>query len=599
MTKAKSDFLCRAALLAAIAISLTSMLRAQQIPTDPTPSCVVTPTTFASWFQSGTPALNGVVNPANSVTFPNSGNCSFYQWSEQMFLWLTSPAPSQYGGDGRVFDSPVFYDVSAVNASGNRTFLPHVPGQLRFFNVRTSQVGPHGLPVIFDRAGRMLEVEPDQIAPSGRQLIRNSAGSLVEVGNVTLAANRRVAFADPTGRPITPQLAPRPAVAATRTQKNPLTVQRFTVGGLPVFMDPFGNVLDVEEGQAGGGGALLAQNGSLIYYTTIVNDVYAYFLSGTKTGGITPAPTQFPTTQAGLNQVTAYANTFGVTFPDPNALAIEVKAAWIETTNLPNVGNYITTTATIPTYDKSNPAQWVPIPNGQTTVQLAMVGMHVVGSTAGHPEMVWATFEHLGNAPSATYQYINSSNQTITVSQNTAGTWLFTANGATTGFNTEIAEAACNMISGVPPTIDPKKCPPPPPTVKIASTNVIRWKPWGASFNQTPNPLDVSPAASNSEIISIHNTVTVPGGDVRNNYFMTGATWTIGGNAPTGPFPAGNEVGTSLLANTTMETFQQGTSNTNASGTNCFSCHTSNTVSVSHVYGALQPLTPIQLKSGK
>jgi hypothetical protein len=598
MTKAKSDLLCRAALLAALAVSLTSMLRAQSIPTDPKATCVVTPTMFASWFQTGTPALNGVVNPANSVTFPNSGNCSFYQWSEQMFLWLASPAPSQYGGDGRVFDSPVFYDVSAVDGNGNRSFLPHVPGQLRFFNVRTSQAGPHGLPVIFDRAGRMLEVERPQIAPSGRQLIRNTAGSLVEVGRVTLGANKRAAFVDPAGRPIAPQLAPRPAVIAARTLKNPLTVQRFIVGGLPIFVDPFGNVLDVEEGQAGGGGALLAQNGSLIYYTTMVNDVYAYFLSGTKNGGITPAPTQFPTTQANLNQVTAYAGTFGVTFPDPNALAIEVKAAWIETSNLPNPGNYLTMTATIPTYDKSNPNQWVP--NGQTNAQLAMVGMHVVGSTAGHPEMVWATFEHVGNAPSATYQYINTSNQTIAVNQNTAGTWLFTANGAAAPFNAEIAQAACNNINGIPPTVN--NCPPPAPTVAIKPSNVIRWKAWGAAFNSSPNPLDASAAASNTEVISIHNTVTVPGADVRNNYFMTGATWTIAGAAPNGQFNVvanGNEVGTSFLSNTTMETFQQGTSNTNATGSNCFSCHTTNTTSVSHVYGALLSLTPAQLKSGK
>ena len=596
MTKGKSGFLRRAGLLtAALALALTSLLRAQSIPTDPKPTCVVTPTMFASWFQTGTPALNGVVNPANSVTFPNTPNCSFYQWSEQMFLWLTSPAPSQYGGNGRIFDSPVFYDVTAPDANGNRSFLPHVAGQLRFFNQRASQVGPHGLPVIFDRAGRMFEVERPQIAPSGRQLIRTSTGSLVELGRVTLGPNRRPVFLDVAGRRIQPQLAARPPVAAVRTLKNPLTVQRFLIGGLPIFVDPFGNVLDVEEGQAGGGGALLAQNGSLIYYATMVNDVYAYFLTGTKTGGITPAPTQFPTTQANLNQITTYAATFGVTFPDPNALAVEAKSAWIETTNLPNPGNYITMTATIPTYDTSNPNEW--IATGQKTAQLAMVGMHVVGSTAGHPEMIWATFEHFGNAPPATYQYVNTSNQTITVNQNTAGTWLFTANGAAAPFNAEIAQANCGNIYGVPPPVT--NCPPPAPTVAIKPSNVIHWKAWGAAFNTSPNPLDPSAAASNSEIISIHNTVTVPGGDVRNQYFMTGATWTIGGAAPTGQFPNGNEVGTSALANTTMETFQQGTSNTNASGTNCFTCHTSNQTTVSHVFAALLPLTPAQLKSGK
>ena len=34
----------------------------------------------------------------------------------------------------------------------------------------------------------------------------------------------------------------------------------------------------------------------LVYYTIVVNDVYAYFLTGNKTGGITPAASDFPTT---------------------------------------------------------------------------------------------------------------------------------------------------------------------------------------------------------------------------------------------------------------------------------------------------------------
>ena len=124
---------------------------------------------------------------------------------------------------------------------------------------------------------------------------------------------------------------------------------------------------------------------------------------------------------------------------------------------------------------------------------------------------------------------------------------------------------------------------------------------FGGAFNQTPNPLDPDTAASNSEIISINNTTQVPGSDVRNQYFMTGATWTIGGAAPSGLFPSGNEVGTSRLANTTMETYGQGTANTvTVSDSNCFSCHVTNKVMVSHVFcdpshgcgAGLQPLFP-------
>ena len=122
---------------------------------------------------------------------------------------------------------------------------------------------------------------------------------------------------------------------------------------------------------------------------------------------------------------------------------------------------------------------------------------------------------------------------------------------------------------------------------KVSPSDTIRWKAWGAAFGVSPNPIDGSDTASNTEIIAINNSVRgqLVGGDVRSSYIMTGSTWTIGGAAPN----ATNQVGTSRLANSTMETYQQGTSNS-AGGTNCFSCHGTNQVGVSHIYNALNPL---------
>jgi hypothetical protein len=572
----------------AVLPTVTSPVSAQTIPNDPQATCTVTAPVFASWFESGSPSLNGVVKPANSVTFPNTPNCSFYQWSEQMFLWLTSPAPVTYGGGGgRILDSPAFYDVSPpdVNPPHHRTFIPHVPGRIRVFNVRAAQPGPHGLPVIFDRTGRLLEVEPPKKAASGRQLILDKAGKLVEIGNARIE-NGRPVFLDPAGKPIA---SPRPVLrpelmklfaapkgkAVTALKNQPTVVQKFVIGKIPIFIDPFGAVIDTEGGQADGG-VLEAQNGSLVYYVTIVNDVYAYFLTGTKDGGITPAPTKFPTTSADLSKITTFASAHGKTFPDPNALAIEVKSSWVEATGLANLSSYITMKATVPTYDKSNPNKWVP--NGQKTVQLALVGIHVVGSTAGHPEMIWATFEHFGNTPNATYKY-NSTTGVKTVNQSTAGTWLFATNGAASPFNVMHMQFNDPNIEAISPhTISP--------------SNTLRMKVWGAASDASPNPLDPTSAASNTEIISINNSVRgkMPAADIRNNYFMMGSTWTIGGAAPTGSFPSGNEVGTSKLANTTMETYQQGSDTKVNTGVNCFSCHVNNTTGVSHVFNALQPL---------
>lgn len=52
-------------------------------------------------------------------------------------------------------------------------------------------------------------------------------------------------------------------------------------GNTHAFIDIEGNEIDVELGQATDD-VLMAQTGSLVYYLTLVNDVYAYFLTASK-----------------------------------------------------------------------------------------------------------------------------------------------------------------------------------------------------------------------------------------------------------------------------------------------------------------------------
>jgi hypothetical protein len=124
-------------------------------------------------------------------------------------------------------------------------------------------------------------------------------------------------------------------------------------------------------------------------------------------------------------------------------------------------------------------------------------------------------------------------------------------------------------------------------------------KPFGAATNVSPNPLDPSSAASNSEIISINNNIEamMPAGDLRNNYIMSGATWAIPGSP--GASGAGVQVGTSQLTNSTLETYDQGPST--LGGLNCLDCHNSinqngstNTttfvVGVSHIFFEIKKL---------
>jgi len=586
---------------AAILLSTAAKVAQAQtpVPADANTTCVVASTEFASWFKSGAVTANGEVDPADSVNFPDIPNCSFYEWSEQMFLWLTSPTPPSYGGGGgRIFQSAAFFDVSPPDADGNRTLVPHKRSLLHLFNLRAAQFGPHGLPILFDKRGRMLEVLSAPIAPSGRSLLRSRAGEWVEIAEARLRPGAKPTFLDPSGKSIDFDLAenfalhlalkPRELPAAAKAElldprrmslarKRELKVDQrnlvlsFKIKGKLFFLDQNGNTIDVEQGQAGTSAVLMAQNGSLVYFASMVNDVFAYLLTGTKNGDITPTPTQFPTTQSQLDQIVDFAADHGRTFPDPEALAIEVKTAWVETTNL-DASKYITVNATIPTYDTSDPTVWTP--NGQKNAKLAMVGMHVVGSTKGHPEMIWATFEHIDNTANAAYNYVNTANQNTNVPQNTAGTFLFTPSNSSGPFNVvRMRYQAPSIVADPGQTIGP--------------SDTIRWKAWGAAANVAPNPL-VSSAGSNTEIIAINNSVRgqLAAGDLRGNYIMTGSTWTIGGAAPNGP----NEVGTSKLANTTMETYDQGTSNQAVGSTNCFTCHVTNQFPVSHFFDTLEPL---------
>src|SRR5262249_32283963 len=152
--------------------------------------------TFASWFQSGAVSLNGVVNPPNSLCFatpPDCGlhpDCDFFAWSEQMFMWLTSPAPSAYGGGAHIFDSPAFFDVSPPDVSGNRTFIAHTAGLIHAFPVRAAQRGPQGLPVIMTTSRQLLEVKPPD--PKLKPLVRDPSGKLVEIAHVRLQNGRPI-----------------------------------------------------------------------------------------------------------------------------------------------------------------------------------------------------------------------------------------------------------------------------------------------------------------------------------------------------------------------------------------------------------------------
>ena len=565
------------------ALAATACTPGSQIPNDAAApaACIVDGTTFAGWFKNGNIETDGEVLPADSLHFQtlNGPVCDFYAWSEQMFLWLNSPTPASYGGGGgRIFNSPAFFAVSTPDISSGhivRTLIANLPGSNHLAFLRDSQVGANGFPILRDKSGKFFELAPTPLGPSGRQMIQDRSGKLVEVDRATLGPGGVAVFFDKSGQAIA-----LPTSAAPSAQRSAVgaiaavVVHKFTFGHNTIIVDPIGNTVDIEQGQAGGD-VLMAQNLSPVYYTIAVNDIYAYFETGLQATGPFAIPNSpnktFPTDQAGLDEITNFAthHDSSLTFPDTRALTVEVKAAWVEAVNLPPGCSYITMQASIPTYTPGS-TQWTN--NGQRTATLALVGMHVVGSVANHNEMIWATFEHVCNAPNAGYSYDSQFNGTKTGPVGT-GPWLFSASDAPIPFNQPHMHYT---DTAVPPTIDAY------PSFTISPSDTKRMMPWG---------FPGSSSANNSGVLAINYAVRsqLPTDDARVNYIMTGATWTKGGvGAPVFGAPS--------LENTTMETYQQSTDGTTDPGGNCFSCHNgaplgdSSGNGLSHIFGVLKPL---------
>jgi hypothetical protein len=566
MTRPTIRKLALAAAAMTLVVGIAYALTEQTLPPDAGSNCAtsLTPAEFNAWFESGAVSLNGAVKPANSVTFPDIPNCSFYEWSEQMFLWLTSPAPPRYGGGGGlVMNSPAFYDVTPPDENtGIRQFVPHKSGFLRVFNLRSSQKGILDLPVIMEkRTLRLLEILPTVTSREGLPMVADQKGNQLEVRSVRWTTDGKPVLFDRSGREI---LGPRAILEPQFAKKierlgvfdRSELIQRIILDKSIITLDLFGNFPETEQAMADGT-ILMAQNGSLVYYALTVNNVFALYR--TMQGASVPAGTQFPVTQADLDAIEDFATLNGhAPVIDPEALAIEIKSAWIESSSLADPSKFIQMKAVVPTYDTSNPNDWVQ--NGTKTTMLAMVGMHVVGSTKGHPEMLWGTFEHVSNGPLETYNYSKTPSGTTTIADGPyVGDWLFSANGSTGPFNEP------HMIVGGPGHVTSLS----PFTVSPSDTR--REKPWG---------LDSSAANGNAQVISLNNTVRslLDPADVRKNYVHVGTTWTIFGAPPNGS----NQVGTNKLSNTTMETYTQ--------GANCFACHGTNTTAVSHIFDSTDPL---------
>jgi hypothetical protein len=134
----------------------------------------------------------------------------------------------------------------------------------------------------------------------------------------------------------------------------------------------FGNL-----GEAGFGdlvGLLPAQNGTYTRYSTYFNKTEFDQILG-----------------QGLYLRSKLPN-LGVTFQNGS---IDLKAAWIDMTNVKNPERYYTRTAWV-----LNPFT-TPNPTCRQIV-VGLVGLHIVQKTPSRPQWIWSTFEQIDNVPGAT-----------------------------------------------------------------------------------------------------------------------------------------------------------------------------------------------------
>ena len=252
-------------------LSDTSDVLTSRLPKNVFQSCTLSQSEFNSWFASGTATENGSVVPANSVLFPHNNNCDFYRWSWQMFSWITSPVSGNtYTGGNTVMESKVFYTVTpAQNKQGDRTLIPHQPGTPLRVSGSIPQLGPNRLPLIRDKAGNLIEVE-QQTSHLKPMILKGTQRTMISSVDM-----------DPTGKPVfkdaTGKIIENPKAIITHKADPDDIVQEFkTSSGQAVFINSEGKIIETEVDQAGGGNALMAQNGSLVYYITMVNDVFAF-----------------------------------------------------------------------------------------------------------------------------------------------------------------------------------------------------------------------------------------------------------------------------------------------------------------------------------
>lgn len=217
-------------------------------------------------------------------------------------------------------------------------------------------------------------------------------------------------------------------------------------------------------------------------------------------------------------------------------------------------------------------------PDGTTvTVDVALLGLHVVGQTINHPEFLWATFEHKDNSPrfpDGTSKPGPNDSDKKNYTLYKGGTLFGTTNQPSTQTT---ATSTASPLSAPSTTINTTLTATPtftfdPKTQKFSPvSNVVLANRTGSETFSPDGPANIG------KINTAAHTVMQKQSPAQRrfaNYDLIGTVWMLPGTFTL----ASNQstaVGSVNLANVTAETFVQNSTGTTTPSTvgNCFSCH--------------------------
>ncbi len=289
--------------------------------------------------------------------------------------------------------------------------------------------------------------------------------------------------------------------------------------------------------QAGTDGILVDQNGRAVYYSQYLDSTFANFVTANNLTD--------PKTLAAFDANTPFVNG-----------SLELKASWKIVQPGEDVSTYFSMPATVNLLANEG-GRIVIDPDKTAKVTLALVGFHVAGRVNGHPEMIWATFEHIDNAPNVPA----GATASTVVSEND---WTFYKAGTTFGDCNQNPSSSPDLkLDEASQTLSP-------------ITQACRLYEFGNDPNDPVNDRQkIQTNDSNINDLNVQVRAKLEQdqkSSVWANYFEVGAIWFNTENALVPDDALATDellTGSFKLSNATIETFTQ----TQSTENNCFRCH--------------------------